>query len=148
MILGGSAFAVSALTASISKSRLEDIPGIRNDTTDLDGVYLGAGRSMWFLYTRNAEKLAGVLDAHPDHGQTMARGLGIAITLTQLDQPERILPEIAALAERLLDRAAGRRLHGVHLPADGRRARGRPAGQVPGAARRADRQYPCQPARV
>jgi len=97
LILGGSAFAVSALTASISKSRLEDIPGIRNDTTDLDGVYLGAGRSMWFLYTRNAEKLAGVLDAHPDHGQTMARGLGIAITLTQLDQPELILPEIAAL---------------------------------------------------
>jgi hypothetical protein len=27
----------------------------------------------------------------------MARGLGIAITLTQLDQPERILPQIAAL---------------------------------------------------
>jgi hypothetical protein len=96
LILGGSAFAVSALTAAISKSRLEDIPGIRN-AADLDGVYLGAGRSMWFLYTRNAEKLAEVLDAHPDHGQTMARGLGIAITLTQLDRPERIMPEIAAL---------------------------------------------------
>jgi hypothetical protein len=96
LILGGSAFAVSALTAAISRSRLEDIPGIRNDA-DLDGVYLGAGRSLWFLYTRNAAKLAEVLDAHPDHGQTMARGLGVAITLTQLDKPERIMPEIAAL---------------------------------------------------
>ena len=96
LILGGSAFATAALTAAVSKSRLEDIPGIRN-AADLDGVYLGAGRALWFLYTRNAEKLAAVLDAHPDHGQTMARGLGIAITLTQLDRPERVLPEISAL---------------------------------------------------
>lgn len=96
LILGGSAFAVSALTASVARSRLEEIPGIRNKT-DLDGVYLGAGRSLWFLYTRNPKKLAEALDANPEHGQTMARGLGIAITLTQLDMPERILPEIAAL---------------------------------------------------
>jgi hypothetical protein len=96
LILGGSAFAVAALSAAVNKQRLEDIPGIRN-AADLDGIYLGAGRALWFLYTRNHTKLAAVLDEHPDHARAMARGLGVAITLTQLGTPERILPELAAL---------------------------------------------------
>ncbi len=89
LILGGSSFAVIAQTAAVDKERLEAIAGIRN-VTDLDGIYLGAGRALWFLYTRNPARLAAVLDAHPDHAAAMARGLGVAITLTQLDMPERI----------------------------------------------------------
>jgi hypothetical protein len=96
LILGGSSFAVIAQTADVENSRLEDIPGIRN-AGDLDGIYLGVGRALWFLYTRNFAKLAEVLDAHPDHAAAIARGLGVAITLTQLDTPERVLREFAAL---------------------------------------------------
>ena len=96
LILGGSSFAVIAQTAAINKSRLEEIPGIRN-AADLDGIYLGVGRALWFLYTRNPTKLAAALDAHPDHATMIARGLGVAITLTQLGTPERVFPEFAAL---------------------------------------------------
>jgi hypothetical protein len=38
-----------------------------------------------------------VLDAHPDHAQAIARGLGVAITLTQLGTPERVFLELATL---------------------------------------------------
>ncbi|HEX3860337.1 MAG TPA: DUF1702 family protein [Stellaceae bacterium] len=96
LILGGSSFAVIAQTATVDKGRLEAIPGIRN-AADLDGIYLGAGRALWFLYTRNPAKLAETLDAHPDHAQAMARGLGVAITLTQLGTPEQVLRDMAAL---------------------------------------------------
>ena len=96
LILGGSSFAVTAQMASVDQARLEDIPGIR-DAADLDGIYLGVGRAIWFLYTRNHAKLAAVLDAHPDHARDIARGLGVAITLTQLGTPERVLSEFAAL---------------------------------------------------
>ncbi len=96
LILGGSSFAVIAQTSDVSKGRLEAIAGIRN-AADLDGVYLGVGRALWFLYTRNPAKLAAVLDAHPDHAATIARGLGVAITLTQLDTPERVLHDFAAM---------------------------------------------------
>jgi hypothetical protein len=96
LILGGSSFAVIAQTASVDKGRLEAIAGIRN-AADLDGIYLGVGRALWFLYTRNPAKLAAVLDAHPDHAQAIARGLGVAITLTQLGEPERVFGELAAL---------------------------------------------------
>jgi len=96
LILGGSSFAAIAQTASVDKARIEDLAGIRT-AADLDGVYLGVGRAIWFLYTRNHRKLAAVLDAHPDHARDIARGLGVAITLTQLGTPERVLPEIEAL---------------------------------------------------
>jgi len=97
LILGGASFAVVAQTAGIDKARLEDISGIREAADLDDGIYLGVGRALWFLYTRNHAKLAEVLDAHPDHVKAIARGLGIAITLTQLDCPERVFPELAAL---------------------------------------------------
>jgi hypothetical protein len=96
MILGGSAFAVIAQTAAVNRGRLEAIAGIRN-ATDLDWIYLGAGRALWFLYTRNPGKLTAALDAHPDHALAMARGLGVAITLTQLDTPERVFRDLAAM---------------------------------------------------
>ena len=96
LILGGSSFSVIALTAAVNKSRLEDIAGVRN-AADVDGIYLGAGRSLWFLYTRNYAKLAEVLDAHADHAKPMARGLGVAITLTQLGTPEQVFRDLAAL---------------------------------------------------
>src|SRR5260221_6049143 len=96
LILGGSSFAMIAQAAALDTERLEDIPGIRN-ATDLDGIYLGAGRALWFLYTRNPGKLTSVLDAHPDHARAMARGLGVAITLTQLDTPDRVFQDFAAL---------------------------------------------------
>jgi hypothetical protein len=96
LILGGSSFAVIAQTADVNKGRLEAIAGIRN-AADLDGIYLGVGRALWFLYTRNPAKLAAVLDAHPDHAQAIARGLGVAITLTQLGEPERVFREMATL---------------------------------------------------
>jgi hypothetical protein len=96
LILGGCSFADIAMAAKVDKARLEAIPGIRN-ATDLDGIYLGAGRALWFLYTRNHARLAAVLDAHPDHAGPMTRGLGVAMTLTQLDTPERVFSEIAAM---------------------------------------------------
>jgi len=64
---------------------------------DVDGVYLGVGRALWFLYTRNPAKLTAALDADPDHAMAIARGLGVAITLTQLGTPERVFEEIATL---------------------------------------------------
>jgi hypothetical protein len=96
LILEGTAFAVIAQTASLDKSRLEAIPGIRNDA-DLDWTYLGVGRTLWFLYTRNHAKLAEIMDALPDRAWAMARGLGIAVTLTQLDKPERVINDLTAL---------------------------------------------------
>jgi len=96
LILGGSSFAMVAQTASLDKARLEAIPGIRN-SSDLDGIYVGVGRALWFLYPRNPAKLSAALDAHPDHAQHIARGLGIAITLTQLGTPARVFQEFATL---------------------------------------------------
>ena len=96
LILGGSAFALIAQASDFNRSQIEAVPGIRN-AADLDGVYLGVGRALWFRYTRNHAKLAEILDAHPDQAGDIARGLGVAITLTQLDTPERVLPEFAKL---------------------------------------------------
>jgi hypothetical protein len=98
LILGGSSFALIAQMAGFDKHRVEALPGIRN-AADLDGVYLGVGRALWFLYTRNHSKLAAILDEHPERAQDIARGLGVAITLTQLDAPERVLAEFAKLPE-------------------------------------------------
>lgn len=96
LILGGSSFAIIAQDAAIDRGRLEAIPGIRN-AADVDGVYFGVGRALWFLYTRNPAKLTAALEAHPDHAMAIARGLGVAITLTQLAMPERVFEEIATL---------------------------------------------------
>src|SRR5580704_3432119 len=74
LILGGASFAATALAAAIDKRRLDTIPGIRN-ASDVAGIYIGVGRGLWFLYTRNPLKLGAALDAHADHAAAIARGL-------------------------------------------------------------------------
>jgi hypothetical protein len=98
LILGGASFALIAQMSGFDRARVEDMPGIRN-AADLEGVYLGVGRALWFLYTRNHAKLAEILDAHPDRARDIARGLGVAITLTQMGTPDRVLAEFAQLPE-------------------------------------------------
>lgn len=100
LVLGGAAFSQTASAGAIAPRRLERLAGVRGPS-DLDGLYRGVGRALWFLYMHNEAKLAAVLDAHAGRAEALAQGLGIAITYTQLGTPERIFPDFASLPEKL-----------------------------------------------
>jgi hypothetical protein len=99
LVLGGAGFSMTARIGALNKERLESLPGVRN-LADLDGVYRGAGRALWFLYMHNPSKLSAVLAAHPNHAKTLAEGVGIAITYTQLEVPEQIFPDFESLPKQ------------------------------------------------
>ncbi len=99
LIAGGAAFARVMLAGRVSRPALEGVLK-QGGTVWRRGAWQGAGRAAWFLYMRDPGRLAALLDGLEDVGEPLAEGLGLAITFTQLAEPERVLQQLEALPAR------------------------------------------------
>lgn len=96
LIAGGAAFADVLVRQSLTPASLARLAR-GGDHDWVRGTYQGAGRAAWFLYMRAPDRITALLERFGEHAPWVAEGLGIAITYTQLAEPDRILEQIDAL---------------------------------------------------
>ena len=96
LIAGGASFADVLVRQALNPASLARLAR-GGDPDWVRGVYQGAGRAAWFLYMRAPERITRLLEAFGEQAPWVAEGLGIAITYTQLSEPDRILEQIDAL---------------------------------------------------
>jgi len=103
LLAGGVSFGAVSELGRLDRALLESL-GAQGDRWWRRGVYQGAGRAAWFLYMRNMARLNQMfadIEGWGEDAVSVAEGLGLAITYTQLGEPERILPCLEALPEAL-----------------------------------------------
>jgi len=105
LLAGGASFGAISELGRLDRATLEAL-GAQGDRWWRRGVYQGAGRAAWFLYMRNMDRLNQLFEDIAGWGEDVvpvAEGLGLAITYTQLGEPERILPALESLPAHLQD---------------------------------------------
>lgn len=111
LLSGGISFSVVTTRARLLAKDLERYGDGENGWWRR-GLYQGGGRASWFLYMRNPARAAAALDAvGGEEAQFVAEGLGLAMTYTQLSEPDWIVRSVDAMPDRY--RAA--LLRGVRL---------------------------------
>jgi hypothetical protein len=93
LIAGGIAFALASTEGALTDRVFERV-GFPGNPVWRQGAVHGLGRSLWFLYMGDVERLEREFAARATLRDELCEGVGVAIAFTQLGTPDRILATI------------------------------------------------------
>jgi hypothetical protein len=124
-ITGGEAFGRLVLTRKVTPRFLSDFEA-RDDPVSTLAAWHGCGRALWFRWTGDVGVLMSLLYAYPPATVSLAVGLGMAITFTQIAYPNAVGATIGCFSaglRRYLATGAGVALAGMVTDNPAERAR-------------------------
>lgn len=65
-----------------------------------EAAWHGCGRSLWFKFNHDIDALVKALELYPPATQELLLGVGVAITFTQIAEPQKVLQDIQRFPEK------------------------------------------------
>ncbi|BBM87373.1 DUF1702 family protein [Candidatus Uabimicrobium amorphum] len=93
-LIGGETFGKTIARKKWDRKFVEKFDVSHNYSFYREAAWHGCGRSLWFKFNHDITALVKALELYPPATQELLLGVGVAITFTQIAQPQKVIADI------------------------------------------------------